>query len=471
MSEQTPKVLIAGAALLCPALLAYFAFTRPGYFTNEKILGGLLLFEFLAVAIWFYRRFYFPVVLMTFLLAGVDLPVGTGWTTARWIFLIFGALVGIFILLRDRTYRFGLFHFIAAFAMLAAVISAAVSRYPGVALLKVLSLFLLFLYGSTGARVAVAGREHRFFSGLLLGCEIFVGANAFFYLVGIEAMGNPNSLGEVMGIAGVPILLWGALLPGEQSANRRRWALYIICLYLTVHSHARAGIAAAFISSAILCLALRRSELIFKGTIALTILTALTFLFRPEILPSIAEALVYKGSDQQQGLLVSRQSPWNTAVDNIREHPWFGMGLGTTAKGADPNDELGTFASSTSVTAENGSSYLALLSGVGVVGALPIVFMLLIIGSRVVRTIHWMKITRDPVHPAIPLAMVMVAGIIHATFEDWMFAPGNYMCVFFWSVAFIFADVSPSLPLLGRFNFRSHARTDQRSLGHVAPVR
>ena len=51
--------------------------------------------------------------------------------------------------------------------------------------------------------------------------------------------------------------------------------------------------------------------------------------------------------------------------------------------------------------------------------------------------------TENPFHPAIPLAMVMVAGIVHAGFEDWMFAPGNYLCVFYWSLAFIFADVAP----------------------------
>jgi len=44
----------------------------------------------------------------------------------------------------------------------------------------------------------------------------------------------------------------------------------------------------------------------------------------------------------------------------------------------------------------------------------------------------------------------MIAGILHAIFEDWMFAPGNYLCVFYWSLAFIFIDVAPQGRLLGQ---------------------
>ncbi|HEV2397061.1 MAG TPA: O-antigen ligase family protein [Candidatus Sulfotelmatobacter sp.] len=399
-------------------------------------------------ALCLYRRVFFPVVIVAFLLAGVDLPVGTVWTSARWLFLGIGAAGGCFIMLKERHHHFGLFQSIATFVVLTSLISAAVSSYPKVALLKVLSLFLLFLYAATGARVAVAGRESRFFSGLLLGCEIFVGLMALLYFVGIEAMGNPNSLGEVMGIAGAPILLWGALLGGPSAVNRRRWILYLISLYLTFHSHARAGEAAAFVSSFFLCFALRRYKLIIQGLVALSILIAAGAIYRPEALDSLMNATLYKQSGEEAGLFASRESPWNTAMDNIRAHPWFGMGLGTTAKGGDANAEQGTFASNTGVTIEHGSSYLAILSGVGMLGALPALILLLLIVGNVFRTWIWMRQSASPLHPSVPLATVMIAAMIHAGFEDWMFAPGNYMCIFFWALAFILADVAPKISLL-----------------------
>jgi len=143
-------------------------------------------------------------------------------------------------------------------------------------------------------------------------------------------------------------------------------------------------------------------------------------------------------------------------MDNIRDHPWFGMGLGTTVGGSDADDEQGTFASTGSVTAEHGSSYLAILGGVGIVGTIPVAILLLLLITKVVRVLWAMRGSESVSHPAIVLAVVMIAGIIHAAFEDWMFAPGNYLCVFFWSLAFLFNDLAASLP---RMSFNWHIRT------------
>ena len=132
-----------------------------------------------------YRKVFFPLILVAFLFAGLNLPVGTFWSVLRWVFLAVGALAGTVLTLRDRRHHFGLFHIVAMFATLSAVASAAVSQFPQVALLKALSLLLLFLYGSTGARLAVTGRESQFFTGLLLGCEVFIGAIAGFQAIGI----------------------------------------------------------------------------------------------------------------------------------------------------------------------------------------------------------------------------------------------------------------------------------------------
>ena len=447
MSDGIPKFLLVAGAGFAALVLAFVAFYRPGYFTSQAYLGGLILLEFLIAAVWFYRRVYFPVVIVAFLLAGVDLPVGAVWTVDRWLFLAVGALAGTFIVLKDRRYHFGAFHAVACFAVLTALMSATVSRYPDVALLKVLSLFLLLLYCGTGARIAVAGRESRFFSGLLLGCEVFVGATALLYLLGMEAMGNPNSLGAVMGVVGSPILLWGFLLGGEPAVRHRRGLLFAVCMYLGFVSHSRAGLAAAFVSCGLLCLALRKYKMFIQGLMILVIILAAIGIVRPEAITSMTSSVLYKGADQDQGILASRQSPWRTAVDNIKEHPWFGTGLGTTADGADADQQQGKYSSNSNVTSENGSSYLAIVSGVGILGAIPSFVLLCMLIAKTVRTLRLMSRSTTAAHAAIPLAMVMVAGIVHAAFEDWMFAPGNYLCVFFWSLAFILVDVTrPSPP-------------------------
>lgn len=448
MTERIPKSVLIGAAIFVPVVLAYVAYTRPGYFTSQACLVGLLL-EVLIAAVSMYRRVFFPIMLMAFLLAGVDLPVGFGWAAARWLFLAVGATVGFLIMLKDRRLRFGLFHMLACFAVLTALISAFASRYSDVALLKALSLFLLFVYGSTGVRLAATGRESRFIFGLLTGVEIFVGVNAAFYTVGIEAMGNPNSLGAVMGFIAAPILLWGALVEGPSAVQRRRWVLYGICMGMALMSHARAGLAAALISCGLLSLALRRYKLIIEGLVVILILVAAVALFRPQKLSAWASSVIYKAGDQELGVLGSRKDPWHTAIDNIRSHFWFGTGIGTTASGQDASEQHAKFLSTMAVTAENGSSYLSIIAGVGMLGVPPFFLLLVFLANKVFRTVSWMLRTRSPSHLAIPLALVMIAGMVHASFEDWMFAPGNYLCVFFWSLAFVFADVAPSRSVSG----------------------
>ena len=39
--------------------------------------------------------------------------------------------------------------------------------------------------------------------------------------------------------------------------------------------------------------------------------------------------------------------------------------------------------------------------------------------------------------------MVVLAGLIHANFEDWLFAVGSYLCLLFWVFAFELVDIIP----------------------------
>ncbi len=422
-----------------------------------------------------YRRVFFPIIVMTFLLAGVNLPVASVLTSVRWVILGLGASVGAILVLKDRHYHFGSFHVLALFAVLTSLVSAAVSRYTSLSLLKVLSLLLLFVYAGTGARVAVKGRENRFFEGLLTGCEVFVGAVATCYLVGIEVMGNPNSLGAVMGVVGAPILLWGTLVSVQPFVRGRRLALCTIAMYLTFASHARASMAAALLSCGLLCLALRRYRLFMLGVVTIVIFVTAAAILRPEAfsrtVSSLTSTLVYKGMDPALGVLGSRKSPWQDAVDSIRNHFWFGTGFGTSDNGRDlAKDAVGNFSTVSAASGEHGSSYLAITTWVGIAGLLPFLMLLFALLRRVVQTVVWMFRSRNPLHPAVPLAMVMVAGLVHASLEDWLFAPGYYLCVFYWSMAFVFVDQAPAQPNFRRAPFWRAGTMTQR-LGQIVPNR
>lgn len=471
LTERIQRFRYLGVAVLSAPVLLYFSYKWPGYFTSQTYLLGLLLVEFLVLALWLYRRVFFALIILAFLLAGVDLPVGAFWTVGRWAFLGVGALGGAFLMLKERSHHFGLFHLLAILAPLLAMVSAAVSQYPRVALLKALSFALLFLYGATGARISVVGREKEFFAGLLTGCELFVGIIAVFYFAGIDAMGNPNSLGAVMGVVGAPILLWGTMLEETPFARNRHAVLYGICIFLTFYSHARAAIAAALVSSALLCVAMRKYRMMAKGVGAIMILISLFGVLQPDavsdMFSSMTGSIVYKGN-RDTTLLASRESPWRAAMDSINNHLWFGTGLGTAETFKGPQARTGVFSSSADVTNENGSSYLTILAGVGMLGVVPFALLLLVLLNKVVRTVAWLRRTTNACHPAVPLAMAMVAALIHAGFEDWLFASGSYLCVWFWSLAFILVDVAPSPIAKGGFAWRLSPM--QQGLARVAPT-
>ena len=450
MNSSAKQIAVSGLIALVFIGVAY---TTPRYFTNTTYLGGLLLLEVLVASIWLYRSVFFALVIVTFLLAGMGLPGNSTWTIARWVVLGLGALIGAFVMLRERRYPFGVFHILGLFAVLSAFVSAAVSRYTSLSLLKALSLCLLFLYGGTGARLAASNPDSRFFERLLSGCEIFVGGVFCFFVLGMEIMGNPNSLGAVMGVAAAPILLWGTLLQQSHMLRVRRVLSYTIAIYLIYESHSRAGILAAFLSCALLCVALRRYAVFALGVGALAVLVASAAIFQPEAsstaLSSFTSDVIYKSKNPAEGLLSSRRSPWQDTLDTIRVHFWFGTGFGTSDNGQDLSENIGRFASTSAISTEHGSSYLTILAWMGVLGVLPFFLLLLSLCAKSFQTIVWMHRTADPLHPAFPIAIVMIAGLIHAVFEDWLFAPGYYLCVFYWCMAFIFVDHIQSPQFVG----------------------
>ena len=475
MIERIPKSVFAAAVVLGSIVLVCLAYSQPAYFSSQTYLGSLILFELLAAATWMYRRFFFLLVILAFLLAGMDLPGSSIWTAARWLILGVGAFVGSVIMLKDRRYHFSLFHVLAFFAVLAALVSAAVSRFTSLSLLKVLSLLLLFVYAGTGARLAVTGRENRFFSGLLIGCEMFVGAIAACYSVGIEVMGNPNSLGAVMGVVGSPVLLWGIVVSEKPFVRRRRLVLYAVSMYLILASHARAGMVAALVASGLLCLALRRYKLLMNGIVVIVILVTAAGVLQPEALSrtvsTLTTTLVYKGKDFSEGVLASRQTPWQSAVESINNHFWFGTGFGTSDNGQDLTENTGKFSTISAASTEHGSSYLAIMTWVGMLGVVPFSMALLVLLKKTFQTVVWMLRTGNPSHPAVPLVVVIVAGIVHAGFEDWLFAPGYYLCVFFWSMAFVFVDQSPSLEAVDLRRAFWRIGSTRPGLSDVAPSR
>jgi O-antigen ligase len=465
----------AGIALgSCLAL--YFVYSHLQYFGNISLLAGILLLEIIVASLWKYDQRFFVLLIFTFAWAGMNVPLQGAWTGGRWAVLSAGVVVGSIVWLKAPRGPFGSMHLIAFFCICAAFVSATVSLYMQMASLKALSLLLLFTYCVSGARLALLGREDRFFRGLLWGSELAVYITAICYFgLGQSIWGNPNSLGAAMSIGMFPVLLWGWLTSDGPAVRFRRLIALLLCTYLVLFSMARAGIASVVVVTLIFCVGLHQYKLLVKVLALILVLIAVTGMLAPGILSKslgdLKDAVLYKGH-KEEGIMGSRRGPWERSMATIKEHPLFGTGYGTSPTGEDPGLAFGRFASSAETAQEHGSSYVTILVWVGLLGVLPFLALLAVTVSNVWKVCAWMSRTAEPRHYSIPLAMVVLSGLVHASFEDWLFAVGSYLCLFFWVFAFLLADLVPGAVAVPANGVVSRAsRPLPAGFGAVAPHR
>jgi len=443
--------LIAPVTVLGFCLIGlYFALFRPGYLNNDFYLGAMIFLWIVIAALWKYSARFFPLLMLAFLFAGTDVPFQSGWIYGRWMVLITAALAGFVVYMKNKQHHYTGFHLVAAFCVVSAIVSAVVSQYPDTALLKAGSLLLLFLYASTGARLAAVGREEAFCRGLIFGCELLVYAIAASYLIlRHEMFENQNSLGAVMGVFCVPVMLWGTVTTERRDIRRRRAFALVIAILLLLSSYARAGILAALVSGVLFCAVLRQYRLLMNGLIVALLGAAMVAVIAPPEENhggTLVEMFVYKGSSDA-GVLNSRKSAWDTTTRVLQEHPWFGSGFGTSFNNEGTRERDTVFASTPQSTREHGSSYLAIAEWEGLLGVAPFLLLLIMVGSNALRAYDWLRRTGKAQGLAAPLALITVAGLVHAGFEDWLFAVGYYVTVFFWCSTFMLVDFLPARPL------------------------
>jgi hypothetical protein len=95
------------------------------------------------------------------------------------------------------------------------------------------------------------------------------------------------------------------------------------------------------------------------------------------------------------------------------------------------------------VVREHGNSYLAIAEWTGLLGVLPFYLLVALTAIGAGSVFKSLRRTGNAFSTAVPAAAIIAAGLFHAVFEDWMFAVGYYLCVFFWAIAFIMMDVLP----------------------------
>ena len=442
--NSSSKWLIAAAFCVGLLGLMFAALFRPWLLSNVKYLQALLLLELIAAALTHYRRVYFPLLILIFLWAGVHFPLQGAAGFARWLVLGIGAWAGLILWLKDHRERpFGPFHLLALGCVSVAFVSTLVSQAPALSLLKAGSLFLLFLYAATGARIAIEGREAGFVRVLLLSCEVLTVFTAAAHLVHFDFFGNPNAVGAVMGVVVIPALFCDLAkqIATDKTILYRRVAILMTAALLLYQSRARASILAAAVSVTLLCIVFRRKIFLLRSAMAVILfLTAVGVVDPPQFddfVTSVTSEVIYKGKPAEFGMMRSREGPWQATAESLRQHPWFGSGFGTSDISRDQSDSSQIYTIS---NREHGNSYLAIAEYMGWVGLVPFGGLIAFLLQKAWRMFSWMRTAGDPANPVVPIVMIVTAALIHAFFEDWLFAVGSYLCVFFWSLAFVLMD-------------------------------
>lgn len=451
MNDLKPSHWVAIAAGSC--VLLYLTYTHLQNFGDPSFLSSLVALEIGIFAIWNYEQRFFTVLLFAFLCAGLRIPLQAAGATGRWAALGAGAAIGFVLWIQGPRKPFRTVHMFAFFCVCTAFVSATVSTFSQVSYLKALSLALLFLYCASGARLSAIGREQRFFNGMMLGCEITVLGTAVCYF-GLHdpVWGNPNSLGAAMSIGVFPILLWGWLIADSSAAARNRKLIaLLVCAYLIHISLSRAAMVTEAGVAVILCICLRRYRLLVRMTALVLALVSVQAMLSPDSISKQAgdfkDHLLYKGH-KEEGLMGSRNQPWKDSIASIKQHPWFGTGYGTSPIIDDPRFSSGNVNSTAEVNREHGSSYIAIAEWVGLAGVVPFIVLLALMIAEMCKVFLLMYRTGNVRYYSIPLALVVFAGFIHAGFEDWLFAVGSYLCLFFWVCAFLLADLAPEGEIL-----------------------
>jgi O-antigen ligase len=451
MSEGVAKtiLILAGTAGLALCLLLY----RPSFLADPSITLALIGLEIVLVALIRFRDAFFPLMMLTFIAAGTSMPFHAALLAARWYVLGIGAAVGIAVYLKDRAHYFSSFHLIAVSCAASAFVSAYVSHYRAESLLKALSLFLLFTYCGSGVRAAVSALTPEvFFRRLVIGCEVLTVISAIAYLMFRWAMfGNPNSLGAITSVIVIPVLLWAFLTASNPGPRLRLGVELTLALVLLLSSFARASIVAAAFSCLLVCVTLRQYRLLIKGIAFSIILAAIVGMFLPNLNTeeddeqpqSMSSRFLYKGHEER-GVFDSRKSVWQQTWSVIEGNPWFGSGFGTSFVSGDMTkiDYRARHIDSW-VIREHGNSYLAIAEWTGLLGVIPFYLLALLAAVNAGKVFSWLRNTEDFLSPALPAAAIVASGLIHAIFEDWMFASGYYICLFFWAMAFVLADLRP----------------------------
>ena len=129
-----------------------------------------------------------------------------------------------------------------------------------------------------------------------------------------------------------------------------------------------------------------------------------------------------QANEASGGTFSSRDVKWKNRIAEFEKSPLCGIGFASISL----DTEEGGMTNRTGVV-EPGSSWLAVLSMTGILGAIPIALLLIGTLFRLLK-----KIRIQANYNLVILFVLLFVCIVHQFFEGYALAGGSYLCFFFW---------------------------------------
>ncbi|MEM5563992.1 O-antigen ligase family protein [Psychroserpens sp. AS72] len=220
-------------------------------------------------------------------------------------------------------------------------------------------------------------------------------------------------------IAGVVMLM--ALWKGSQQNIKRKVflicvAIVIICLYTLLLTGSRSSLIGGVVSSFVLLVLVFRRNLskLIKIGIFLVLLLVSTAPFWGAYTANIDKKNEY--AQEEGDNFASRSELWGYRYEEFEQSPVIGIGFASSNKGS-INFENGQI--------EPGTSWGVLFAQLGILGAIPIIFLFLVYFKKLYNQ-------NDASNKSKLLFAMLFFFTIHLIVEGYILASGNFMFFYIW---------------------------------------
>lgn len=243
---------------------------------------------------------------------------------------------------------------------------------------------------------------------------------------------NSNMFGIMLAFS-FSFLLWNAYKTWGSIKNRIVSLILICsCIGFLCATLSRTSMLVAVVTGLFFILSLRLNKKIFIALFALIIFLGV-FAFNPTLVTGIVGKYIHKYGNLGvvNGVLYSREKPWEDSYNAALAGGWSGLGYGISYGGNSYNFSYGL--SAVGYGREKGNSQLAIVEETGIIGLLFYIGIIVFIIALLIQLRFSVRSRDERVLVAI-ISGLFFGMLAHSSLEAWWTSPGSPESAAFWTL-------------------------------------